>query len=252
MSAATGHLAQIRCHPVKTLGYEPLDQVTLNAGQVLPGDRAFAVLHEGGLRHLEDGALTRWLPKSMFLRGAAADSLQAVKIARVGNKFQFRHPDLPDLEIIPKEDGAKLMAWLAPLWPDNKPAPAQLIHSTAAQTDSSHPRISILSLDSLRALEHRMGQPIGSDRWRGNLWIEGFDPLAERDWIDREVTIGPARLKIVKPIERCSAVEASTETGARDSDMLAALTDWCGAPDFGIFGEVIEGGTITPGDEVRA
>lgn len=247
-----GRLARIRRHPVKTLGGEDLDSVTLTPGAALPGDRAFAVLHAEGLRHLEDGHLTRWLPKAAFLRGAAGPALQAVRGGWRGDRLWFTHPDRPDLEIDPATDSDRLTDWLAPLWPEAKAPPARLVRGPQPLTDSRQPRISILSLRSLTALEAVLGQPIGIDRWRGNLWVEGWDALAERDLIGRDLTIGGARLRVVKPIERCPAVEVSTETGQRDSHMLAALTAWCGAPDFGIFAEVIDPGTLTLGDEVHA
>lgn len=253
MSVDAGRLARIRRHPVKTLGAEDLTQITLTAGQPLPGDRRFAVIHEAGLRHLDaDGGLTRWLPKSQFLRGAAGPALQAVTLHSEAGMLRFRHPERPDLRIDPAADGAALAAWLAPLWPEDKPAPVRLIESAVPQTDTRAPYLSILSLDSLSALEHRLGQPIGLDRWRGNLWIKGLPTLAERDLVGGEISLGGARLRVIEPIERCPAVEVSTGTGQRDSDMLAALRDWCGAPDFGIFAEVISGGPIALGDAISA
>ncbi|MGV3692985.1 MAG: MOSC N-terminal beta barrel domain-containing protein [Paracoccus marcusii] len=47
----TAHLALIRRHPIKSVGGEGLEQVTLQAGRRLPGDREWAVLTEAGERH---------------------------------------------------------------------------------------------------------------------------------------------------------------------------------------------------------
>ena len=63
----SARLAHIRCHPIKSLGADDQQDARLTAGERLPGDRVYAVLHETALRHLQDGALTRWLPKAAFL-----------------------------------------------------------------------------------------------------------------------------------------------------------------------------------------
>ncbi|MFV0408757.1 MAG: MOSC domain-containing protein [Paracoccus sp. (in: a-proteobacteria)] len=249
----TARLAHIRVHPIKTLGGDDLDHVQLSAGAHLPGDRTYAVLHEGALKHLEDGRLTRWLPKAAFLRGAACPALQAVKGGWRGDLIRLNHPDRPDLEIDPENpaDQQALIGWLSPLWGADRSAPARLLRGQGPLTDQSQPLVSILSLASLHAIEARLGQDIGLDRWRGNLWIEGWEPFAEQDLTGREIAIGEARLLVRKPIGRCPAVEISTKTGSRDSDMLALLREMTGTEDFGVFAEVVTGGKITRADEVQ-
>ena len=145
-----------------------------------------------------------------------------------------------------------LMAWLAPLWGADKSPPARLVRGPEPLTDQSTPLISILSLSTLRAFEAHLGQPLGIDRWRGNLWIEGWPPMAEQDLIGREITIGEARLTVREPIGRCIATDADTKTGARQVDMLAALRDFTGTEDFGIFADVTTSGQIALQDEVHA
>lgn len=250
----TARLAHIRSHPIKTLGADDLPDVTLAAGERLPGDRRYAVMHEAALKHLEAGAaLTRWLPKAAFLRGAACLDLQAVKGGWNGGRIHFSHPARPDIEIDPElaADQQALLDWLAPLWGAEKSPPARLVRGSEQLTDQNKPLVSILSLASLRALEARLGQPIGIDRWRANLWIEGWEPLAERDLIGQEIAIGTARLMVRKPIGRCVATDAETATGKRQLDMLAALRGFVGDEDFGIFAEVTTGARIAIGDEVH-
>lgn len=246
----SAHLAHIRRHPIKSVGGEGLECVTLTPAQRLPGDREWAVLHGGATGHLDHGALTRWLPKAAFLRGAAAPALQAVKGGWQGDRIHLTHPDRPDLSFNPETDEAALLAWLAPLWGDDKSPPARLLRGPVGMTDSKAPLISILSLTSLRALEARLGRPIGMDRWRGNLWLDGLAPWAETGLIGRDIAIGTARLRVIEPIGRCPAVEVDTDTGACEGDVQATLSTLRGAPDFGIFAEVTQGGPIHIGDEV--
>ncbi len=251
----SGILAHIRRHPVKSLGGEALDRITLNPHEMLPKDRIWAVLHEAAIRHLgedtETSVLARWLPKSAFLRGVAAPALQAIE-GGIGDDGQItlRHPERPVLRFDPETGGAALLDWLRPLWPADQPAPLRLVTAPVALSDVNKPWVSVLSLDSLRDLEHRVGLRIGHDRWRGNLWVKGWQPQEERDLIDREIRIGGARLRIAQPITRCAATSADPRSGKLDIDMPVALEQQFGHRDFGVYAEVIEGAEVKLGDKV--
>lgn len=252
MSLPAARLERIARYPVKSVGGEALDRVMLAAGQALPGDRQFGVLHGDSLRHLEEGELRKWLPKSAFLRGAAGPSLQAVRGGwGAGGLLHLSHPDLPPLTFDPKGDQAPLLDWLAPLWADSgKAAPARLVSGPLPLTDTKKPWLSLLSLDSLTDLEARLGRSLGTDRWRGNLWVSGWQAQAERDLRLHQLRIGPVLFKAVERIGRCPATSADTVTGRLDGDMPAALEAEFGHQDFGLYLEVIEGGEIAVGDPV--
>lgn len=246
-------LAQIWRYPVKSIGRERLSRARLDKGGKLPFDRHWAVLHEGAANRLTDAdTLDGWLPKAAFLRGAAGPALQAVDGRLDGDKLVFSHPSQGEITVSPGDDAActRFIDWLRPLWPADKPAPLQLVRSTTPLTDTSQPFVSINSLDSLAALEAHVGQRLGVERWRGNLWIEGAEPFAERDWIGREFSIGPVRLIGREAIGRCSATSVDTESGTPDFDMVRTLTELRGHPTFGIYAEVLEGGDIAEMNEL--
>lgn len=247
----TARLVRICRYPVKSIGGEELAEVTLDPGQPLPGDRRFAVMHADALHHLDAGALRKWLPKSAFLRGAAAPALQAVRGGWDGDRLVLTHPDLPPLSVDPESDPQALTEWAAPLWaPSGKAPAARLVAGPQALTDVKQPWVSILSLSSLAALEQRLGRPLGADRWRGNLWIDGWAPFAENDLRLRRIRIGTVELKLTERIGRCSATSADSATGRLDGDMPADLERLFGHQDFGLYAEVKQGGTIRPGDRV--
>lgn len=253
----TARLALIRRHPIKSVGGEGLDAVTLSPARRLPGDREWAILTEAGERLAldrrdGDGQPDRWLPKSCFLRGVLAPGLQAVTGGWDDGRLMLRHPDRPDLSIDPETEGPRLIDWLAPIWPAEAPAPTRLVRGAGVWTDQKWPWVSILSLDSLAELEGRVGHPLGTHRWRGNLWVQGWEAHAERDLIGRILRIGQVELRVTEPIGRCQATSADTETGRRDIDMVAALGRHYGHTDFGIFAEVVTGGTIRLQDQVSA
>lgn len=249
----SARLAHVFRYPVKSAGGEELAEVRLTAGQPLPGDRRFAVLHAAAEPHLDGDMLRRWLPKAAFLRGAAAAPLQAIRGGWDGDHLLLSHPDLPPLRFDPLQDEAALLDWIAPLWePAGKAPPARLVEAPQALTDVSHPWLSVLSLSSLRDLEDRLGQPLGTHRWRANLWIDGWAPHAERDMQLHRLRIGETVvLKLTERIGRCDATSVDTDTGRIDVDMPRALQDRFWHQDFGIYAMVETGGTIRPGDKVE-
>lgn len=248
----TAHLAHIFRYPVKSVGGEDLAGITLTAGQPLPGDRRFGVLHGDALHHLDGDRLAKWLPKSAFLRGAAAAPLQAVRGGWDDGMLALTHPDLPPLRFDPTGDDTPLLDWLAPLWAaTGKAPPARLVEGPQALSDVHQPWVSVLSLSSLAALEARLGQPLGTDRWRGNLWIDGWEAFAEHDMQLHQIRIGEVVLKLTERITRCDATSAETVTGRIDLDMPAALDRLFRHRDFGIYAVIETGGTIRPGDKVE-
>jgi len=242
----TGSLAQIYRHPIKAHGREALASVLLSAGDCLPGDRRWAVAHEAA--QLNDG----WNPCHNFHRGAKAPALMAMTAALVGDAVTLHHPDRPDLTFHP-DDAADLpgfLDWLMPLCPPDRARPTRIVSAGRGMTDSPFPSVSLLSLASLRALSQRMGIDLSPHRFRGNLWVEGMAPLAEFDWIGRQVQIGTAVLQVEERITRCRATTVNPDTGRIDADTLNALDTAYGHTDFGVYAVVTQGGEIALNDKV--
>lgn len=250
----TARLAHIRRHPIKSIGGEGLDGIRLQAARRLPGDREWAVLTEAGERNARgsetNGEPDRWLPKSCFLRGVVSAPLQAISGGWQGDRIALRQPTRPDLAFDPETEAELLIDWLRPLWPADAPAPTRLVRGAAIWTDVKWPWISILSLDSLAELEAQTGKSLGIERWRGNLWIEGWEPFAEREMVGQVIRIGDTELRVTDQIGRCQATSADTRTGERDLDMIETLERLYGATNFGIYAEVVTGGDIAAGDGV--
>ena len=252
----TARIARIRRHPIKALGGEDIRRTPLTAARRLAGDRQWAVLTEAGERHAGDGARAeRWLPKSCFLRGAAAAGLQAVQggwgDGSPDGVIRLTHPALPDLAFDPENQADRLIEWIRPLWPPEKPPASRLVQGPTGWTDVSQPWLAILSLSSLSDLEARLGLTLGIKRWRANLWIDGWQPYAERNLIGRILSIGPVELRVTQAIGRCAATSVDPATGQIDIDMPEALMAQFGHSDFGVYAEVVTGGEIALNDEIR-
>ena len=88
-------------------------------------------------------------------------------------------------------------------------------------------------------------------RFRMNLWIDGFPPYAELDWVGHEIEIGEARLKITARDKRCAATTANPATGKCDVDLPKLLHSEFGHMDFGVYAQVVRTGPVRLGDAVR-
>ncbi len=246
----TATIDRIVRHPIKSIGYEDLTAVDLTTDAVLPGDRHYAVAHEAAKF---TGQPTDWQAKSNFLRGVACPDLMAVRaMTQPDGRITLSHPRRPALTLDPLAESATLVAWLAPLWPDNRPAPSHVVAlSGQAMTDVPDPWIALASSSTLRALSHRMGTDLSPHRFRANIWVDGWPVQHERDLIGQRITLGAATVEIVEPITRCRATCGNPVTGQDDADTLAALNTGWGHQDFGVYARVTSGARIVLGDQVR-
>jgi len=248
----TAHLANIVRHPIKSIGFEDIQSAPLMQGRVLPFDRVWAVSHEAAKF---DSPLTEWARKLNFVRGVAAPKLMAVTARmQADGQITLSHPEVPALPLDPDraEDQARLIDWLKPLWPENRPAPRAVERvEGVALADMAEPYISLLSLSSLAALAQAASTEISRHRFRGNLCIEGWAPWAERDLVGKRLRIGGAVLEVAMPITRCRATCTNPDTGMEDLEMLELLERLNGDWHFGCYATVIESGTITLGDPVE-
>ncbi len=243
----TARLTHIVRHPIKGHGREELAHVVLTAGACLPYDRHWAVAHDAA--KLTGG----WVPCVNFARGSKVQSLMAMTCALDDDAthLTLAHPDLGSLRFRPDDpaDFPRFLAWVAPITPENRAQPAQIVSVGRGITDSAFPSVSILSLASLRDLSDRMGQDLSIHRWRGNLWLDGAAPWVEEAWVGCHLRVGKTVLKIEERIERCNATMANPATGVVDADTLTALKTAFDHKDFGVYATVVEGGTVTLGDD---
>lgn len=250
-SPATGQLAHIYRHPIKAHGREALASVRLLTGKALPWDRHWAVAHD---LSKFDPAAPAWVGCGNFQRGARTPAVMAIeaRFEEASGRLTLSHPQLPDLSFLPASEGGKLMDWLRPISPTERFRPKALVHvPDRALTDSDFPSVSIKNLASHAAVAAHMGRDVSIHRWRGNLWLEGFAPWAEFDWIGKRLKIGGTVIEVKERIGRCKATTVDPATGEVGGDTLGALRALVGEQDFGVYGIVIQGGDIKQGDPVE-
>lgn len=247
-------LAALYRYPVKSLGSEALERVTLTAGQAMPGDRAYAITHKDSAF---DPANPAWTPCNNFLRIVHIPILSRAVVAfdPVSERLRVTDGGAEAVYDLSDADGREALA----LWAGDHAGTIRSGPYTVASvagvsmTDSSDQAPSIMSLASLRDLSKRVGADLDPRRFRGNLWIdgEGLEPWAELGWAGREVRIGAAVLEVIAPISRCLATAADPETGLRgDNPMPAMKAQSGGEALFGITARVVRGGDVGLGDAV--
>lgn len=243
----TGRITDILRYPIKSHGREAVARVTLSAGECLPWDRHWAVVHEAS-----DADGSNWVPCRNFTRGAKLPGLQAMeaRLDETSATVTLTHPELGELRFRPDDEGEKLIDWTRPLMAEGRAASDRVVRAgTRGMTDSDFASVTLCNRASHRAVSQRLGRELSIHRWRGNLWFDGLAPWEEFDWIDREVRIGGAVVIPRERTTRCLMTHANPETGARDADVLGTLEAW-GHRDFSVVAEVIEGGEIAAGDEI--
>ncbi|MEM8840329.1 MAG: MOSC N-terminal beta barrel domain-containing protein [Pseudomonadota bacterium] len=246
----TATVATLCRHPVKSLGEECLDQVTLTAGKHMPWDRVWAVCH-GNTGF--DPAKPEWVRARNFVTQTFVPNLARITISldEASGEIALTHPDAEPLTVDPDTSPQALCDWLLPLAKDQRPGPYQVARlPQAAFTDFPDTHLAINSTSSLKALEQAAGMHLHRTRFRANLWLDGLAPWEEFEWIGREIGVGDARLRVTERVKRCNATTANPATGLRDMDVPALLMEKWGHQDFGVYAQVIGGGTIETGTPV--
>jgi uncharacterized protein YcbX len=241
-------------YPVKGLTPEPLAGTGLKPGQTLASDRRYAI--ENGPSGFDPG-MPKWLPKPHFLMLMRDEWLAALQthFDDASHVLTIRHNGAiaaqGDLET--PEGRAAIEQFFASRYASQIKGPPKVLTSPGHSfSDVARKVVSIINLASVHAIENMVGHPVHPLRFRANLYIEGWPAWHEFDLLDRTIAIGGARLKVVKRIVRCAAVNVDPDTAERDLAIPQALQRRLGHGDCGIYAEVTTGGGIAVGDAVMA
>jgi uncharacterized protein YcbX len=245
-------------YPVKGLSAEPLPALTLARASGLAFDREYAL----ALGTTEfDPQNPEPLDKGFFLMLRSNEVLAALSTRfdpESGQLTVIRDGEAVLTEDLTSETGREAVEdfFESYVGPAAKGRPRLVRAAGHKFTDGSvispafMRAVSLINLASVRALEERTGQPIHPLRFRANIYVDGLEPWAEMDWVDREVTIGSLRLRGLARTPRCAAVDVNPETAARDTNLPKALKRNFGHVDLGIYLEVLADGAIAFGDRM--
>jgi uncharacterized protein YcbX len=134
---------------------------------------------------------------------------------------------------------------------DNR-APAFVHAADHSFCDHRTQVISLIGLGSLQALETAAGAPRDKRRFRANIHIADAEPWAEFSWLGHKIAIGDEVVAVVQErIDRCGATTVNPDTAERDANPVLELKRNFGHIELGVFAEILQAGTIRPGDEIR-
>jgi uncharacterized protein YcbX len=111
----------------------------------------------------------------------------------------------------------------------------------------------IISQASLDDLNTRLPSPIGMERFRPNFVVAGGTAFQEDAWTD--IRIGDARFQLVKPCARCVVITTDQRSGLRDKEPLRTLATYRSKGNKVLFGMNTMGdasGSVRVGDLVSA
>jgi uncharacterized protein len=251
-SAQPAQIASLYRYPVKGLSPESLPRVVLGVGQTLPADRCYAI--ENGPSGF-DPALPVWMPKTYFLM-----LMRNERLARLQTHFEDLSNFLTIREagkvaacgnLETSEGRAAIEAFFATNFADELKGPPKVISGNGHSfSDVAKKVVSIINLGSVAAIENIVGLPVHPLRFRANLYVSGWPAWHEFALLGQTLAIGDARLRIVKRIVRCAAVNVDPHTGARDLDIPPTLMRHLGHAECGVYAKVIAAGTIGVGDAI--
>ena len=245
-------IASLYRYPVKGLSPEPLQSVTLGVGQTLPADRRYAI--ENGPSGF-DPADPKWMVKAHFLMLMRDEWLAALHshFDDATNVLTIRRNGAVVAEgnLETAEGRAAIERFFSDNYAGSIKGPPKVLSSEGHSfSDLARKVVSIINLGSLQAIESIVGRPVHPLRFRANLYVEGWPAWHEFDLLDQTLAIGGTRLKVVKRITRCAAVNVDPDTAARDLGIPQTLTQRLGHNECGVYAEVIAGGAIDVGDAV--
>jgi hypothetical protein len=118
--------------------------------------------------------------------------------------------------------------------------------------------VSLVSTAALAALAAEAGSgAVDGRRFRMLFGVDGTEPHAEDAWVGGRVRIGDAVAQLHGNVGRCVITTQHPDTGIRDLDTLRTLKEYRGELPtterlpFGVWGEVVEPGTVRLGDPVK-
>jgi uncharacterized protein YcbX len=251
-SIPPAQVASLYRYPVKGLSPEPLPRVALGIGQTLPADRRYAI--ENGPSGF-DPATPAWMPKSQFLMLMRNERLAGLQTHFEDDSHLLTIREngkvaaCGDLETA--EGRAAIEAYFAANFSRELKGPPKVLSGGGHSfSDVARKVVSIINLGSVAAIENMLGLPVHPLRFRANLYVSGWPAWHEFELLGRTLEIGDIRLKVVKRIVRCAAVNVDPESAARDLEIPATLMRRLGHADCGIYAEVIAAGTVGVGDAI--
>ena len=229
---ATGTVSRLWRWPVKSMAGEEVRALGLGA-RGAAGDRRHAVLHEhkGAWRPLTAREAPGLLAWSAGLDPAEPST--AIVTGPDGRRRRWEEPELrPALEA-------------------DLGRPVELLREPAGVHDVPGTLLVTVAA-TVQALDRELGANLDLRRFRPNLHLElDAEPWAEEGWQGAEACFaGGVRLRLLELCDRCAIPTRDPDTREKWPQLLRHLAARHGQ-NLGIRAQVVQGGSVAAGEEVR-
>ncbi|MGH3413738.1 MAG: MOSC domain-containing protein [Marmoricola sp.] len=217
----------LRRYPVKAMGGEGLDSVTVDS-RGLAGDRWFAVVDEDG-RFAAGKDTDRFRRRDPVFGFAARTEGERVTVVRGSARWRAGDAALDD--VLSEAMGT----------------PVRVLPEGSAPHFDDAP-VSLVGTASLEWCRAHLGADARQRRIRANLLVETDEPFVEETWLGSRITVGQLGFGVSKQITRCRVVDLAQDGVSTTTGLLKALA----ARDvkLGVYAVPQAAGSIAVGDPV--
>jgi uncharacterized protein YcbX len=253
MTSETARIDAIYRYPVKGLSPQRLGRTVLSPHQTVPHDRLYAI--ENGPTGFDPAAPT-YFPKQRFLMLMKNERLAALRTEydETNHTLSIGHEgrEVARGDLRTKEGRLTVETFFRRFMPKELRGPPKVLYGeNHSFSDVAKKVVSIINLASVAQVEAAVAAPVDPLRFRANLYVRGWPAWRELALLGETLAIGTVRLKVFKRIVRCAATDVDPATGIRNLQIPRTLMQNFDHMDCGIYAEVIEGGEITEGDEIK-
>jgi len=110
--------------------------------------------------------------------------------------------------------------------------------------------ISLLNINSIEDFQNKINQRVESQRFRGNICVDGIKAWEERNWIGKIIKINNISFKVEKNIPRCVAINLKPNSDDNRLNLLQSLKKTYNHFDMGIYLTALNDGQINIGDSI--
>ena len=110
--------------------------------------------------------------------------------------------------------------------------------------------ISLINLNSIYDLEKKISKNVEFERFRGNIYINGFDAWEERKLINKTLIINNIKFKVIKEIPRCSATNIKPNSSEYNLSVPILLKQFYNHINLGVYILPLNNGNIKLNDEI--
>ena len=110
--------------------------------------------------------------------------------------------------------------------------------------------ISLINIKSIEDFKNKTNEEIETQRFRGNIYVDGIEAWEERNWIGKIIKINNISFKVEKNIPRCVAINLKPNTDDNSLNLLQSLKKTFNHFDMGIYLTALDSGNINIGDTV--